>query len=149
MIRLITYLLFATVSLLQAAPWPSVEFSEVRAFAWDPAKERKEVILIQPDMSLTADVINPRGALLSARQVQRLLGAEARRFEDRPVAGCYTPHNAFVFYDARHKPVAYLEICFDCGGHRTLPVDQGCDPDFSELAKICAELKLPTGSRRQ
>ena len=29
-------------------------------------------------------------------------------------AGCFFPHHAFVFYDAANKPVAYVNICFNC-----------------------------------
>ncbi|MCW3084092.1 MAG: OmpA/MotB domain protein [Bacteroidetes bacterium] len=29
-------------------------------------------------------------------------------------SGCFFPHHAFVFYDAANKPVAYVNICFNC-----------------------------------
>jgi len=65
---------------------------------------------------------------------------------NRPKAACYVPHNAFVFYDKEHQPVAFLEICFDCLGDRSGPaLKADGDPDFIALAKIFSELKLPFG----
>jgi len=104
--------------------------------------------LIHKDLTLPEGVINKDGALLNSQQVKRLLKAEARRFKSRAVAGCYDPHNAFVFYDAEKKPVAFLEICFDCIGSRAFPEDAQCDPDFYALAVLCSELKLPFGGHR-
>lgn len=31
------------------------------------------------------------------------------------IIGCYDPRNAVLFYDAKGKLIAYLEICFMCG----------------------------------
>jgi len=101
--------------------------------------------LIREDMTFLGRVINQNGAPLNAQQVKRLLKAESRRFQPRGVAGCYIPHNAFVFYDAEKKPVAFLEICFDCLGARVIPEDPGFDPDYFALAVLCTELKLPLG----
>lgn len=105
--------------------------------------------LIRPDMSFAPGVINKDGALLNAKQVSRLLKAESRRFQPRGRAGCYLPHNAFVFYDAEKKPVAFLEICFDCIGARAIPEDPGFDPDYYALAVLCTELKLPLGFKNK
>jgi hypothetical protein len=124
------------------APLPNrVEISEwVDTFLASPSEG-----MIHKDMTLPEGVINKDGALLNAQQVKRLLKAEARRFRSRGVAGCYSPHNAFVFYDAEKRPVAFLEICFDCIGSRTVPEDAQCDPDFHALAVLFSELKLPLG----
>jgi|APCry1669189241_1035207.scaffolds.fasta_scaffold95999_2 hypothetical protein len=145
--RAILILLLLSASVFAAAPWPGVDYAEVRAFAWDPAKTPPTEELVRKDFSLVDGVINKDGVVLTAVQVQRLLRAQAHRFTDRPVAGCYTPHNAFVFYNARKRPVAFLEVCFDCLGSRTQPHDKDADPDFVALAAICAELKLPFGKQ--
>ncbi len=145
-----TALLFLLLMLcpLQAGkPWPGVEFTEVRAFVWDPQETMAEE-LIADDMTFHKGVINKEGTPLNAAQVKRVLAAQARRWKKRPVAACYSPHNAFVFYDAQKKPVAFLEICFDCLGARMKPADKDCDPDFMALAQLCSELKLSFGGAK-
>jgi len=126
-----------------AAPWPGVQYAEVRAFAWDASVSPEE--LIRADMSFADGVINKDGTRLSDAQVKRLLRAEAHPLAVPRTPGCYNPHNAFVFYNARKKPVAFLEICFDCTISRTYPEDPDGDPDLVALAILCEELKLPFG----
>jgi hypothetical protein len=148
--RAILIILLTTASVFAGAPWPGVDYTEVRAFAWaptvPPAIPPEE--LIHADMTFADGVINKAGTLLNATQVKRLLAAQARRHKPRGAAGCYSPHNAFVFYAADTKPVAYLELCFDCFGAKTHPADKDCDPDFLKLARLCAELKLPSATRK-
>jgi len=140
----ILILLLSTASLLAGEPWPGVDYTEVRAFAWATTVHLPEGLLHE-DMTFEDGVINKGGTLLNASQIKRLLAAQARRWkEPRVRLGCsYDPHNAFVFYSANKKPVAYLELCFDCFAHRTQPEDKECDPGFLALAHLCAELKLP------
>jgi hypothetical protein len=145
--RVLFLLLFSAASLLAEAPWPGVPYQEVRAFAWFDGRPHihTEDGLIRDDMSFVDGVINKEGAVLNADQVKRLLKAESRRWKQQRTPGCYNPHNAFVFFDADHRPVAYLEVCFDCLLSRTSPNDDQCDPDFLALVGICSELKLPFG----
>jgi hypothetical protein len=126
------------------ADWPGVPFTEVRAYAWPLDLNTDKVIL--PGMQLHGRTLKKSGALLSADQTARLLAAQQRKVMQRPKAACYVPHNAFVFYDAKRQPVAFLEICFDCLGDRSGPaLLLDGDPDFIALAKIFSELKLPFG----
>lgn len=136
--------MLSIATLFAGIPNPVAPSEETTVFHWVKAFFPWEE-LIRDDMTFAAGVINKDGALLNEKQVQRLLKAESRRFQKRGVAGCYFPHNAFVFYDAKGKPVAFLEICFDCMGARAIPEDQGFDPDYPTLAVICNELKLPLG----
>ena len=142
--RTILLLLLSTLSLLANPPWPGVAYTEVRAFAFDP-KITKGKELIGEDLSLKAGVLNKAGVLLDAEQVKRLLAAQAARIQRNLGIGCYLPHNLFVFYNAEKKPVAFLEICFDCLGSRIHPPEEECAPDLVALAKLCSELKLPFG----
>jgi hypothetical protein len=124
------------------APWPGTPFATVKAYAW-PLTHHGTVV--GANGKLGKGAINPKGALLSESQTARLLKAQSRRDSDRPRARCYVPHNAFVFYSDKGKPVASIEVCFDCLGARVWPADPGCDPDYLVLAEICSELKLPYG----
>lgn len=146
MVRILVCLLLSAISLLAETPWPDVPYTEVRAFAWEPDKTPYTEKLIRPDMSFAPGLIHPQGTLLNAEQIKVLLAAQARR---NPTGGfigslCYEPHNAFVFY-SDHKPVAWLEMCFDCMGWKMFPPDQGSEPYLPALAAIFSELKLPLG----
>lgn len=140
-------LLFATGPVFAETAWPGVEYKEVRAYAWKIDRSQSKPLhrLIREDMSLVEGVINKEGALLNKAQVKRLLSAQARPAKDRLQAMCYLPHNLFVFYTGEKKPVAYLEVCFDCLKSHAYPKSVETDPDYVEIAKICAELNLPIG----
>lgn len=96
--------------------------------------------------------INPEGAVLSKEQVRRVLKAQARRPQPSSISmtkGCiYDPHNAILFYDDHHRPVAALEICFNCLAYREKPEDPHSDLDKVEVAAVFVELGLPIGLRR-
>jgi hypothetical protein len=108
------HLLNIAVLLLLTAPtfadevWPGVKFSEVRAYAWPYDKETEAVIL--KDFKLEPGAINPGGSLLSPEQIRALVRAVTGKHAKYPVAACHIPHNAFVFFDAVGKPVAFMEI---------------------------------------
>ncbi len=127
------------------AAWPGLPFAEVRGYAW-PADTKMERV-VSDGGRLEPGVFNPQGAVLSKLQVRRLLVAQARRvgrIKFRPM--CYRPHNAFVFRNAAGRAVAFLEICFDCAEVRLQPKDKRSNPDFETIARIFAELNLPTGN---
>jgi len=96
-------------------------------------------------MSLKPGVINKDGALLSPEQTKRLRVAITGLHPDYSVAGCFLPHNAFVFYNAEKRPVAFVEVCFDCGGIRALLKGAAIWVDMLGLGAIFDELKLPLG----
>jgi hypothetical protein len=136
-------LFFLTFSVGAAEVWPSVTFAEVRAYAWPGDDETTAVIL--PGMALKKGVLNKDGATLTAEQVGRLLSAVRGARPRRAVAMCHVPHNAFVFYDASHSPVAFIEICFLCLSDRVEPAEALQFPDLLTLAAIFSEHKLPMG----
>ena len=132
-------------SIFAADDWPGVKYAEVRAYAWFDRKDHKEEDVILKDMSLKQGVINPDGALLSEEQVKVLLKAVTGVHKDHPIAGCYEPHNAFIFYNSEKKPVAFVEVCFGCLGQRISPEGAAKRIDLPALAGIFGELKLPMG----
>jgi hypothetical protein len=142
----ILFFLVAAFSLSAAEPWPGVQFSEVRAYAWPDDRTTDAVIL--SGMKLKPGAINEGGTLLNADQVKRLQQAAHIQVERVPdPAGCHIPHNAFVFYDAAKKPVACVEVCFMCDSHRQLPNPKPRFVAFNlpALAALFDELKLPMG----
>jgi hypothetical protein len=139
-------LLFCGAAQLQGqtvAPWPGRAFAEVRAFAWPDDHTTEAVIRLGG--RLKPGVLNPEGALLSAEQVKRLQIAVVGQHKGSPSALCYYPHNAFVFYDAAKRPVAFVEVCFTCGGFRAAPRGAAQIIDEAALAALFGELKLPMG----
>lgn len=141
--RAILFLLLSTFSLFASEPWPRAQFAEIRAYAWPDDKTTEAVIL--PGMTLKPGVINKDGALLTPVQTKRLLAAVTGRHPEHAVAACHIPHNAFVFYDAAKKPVAFVEVCFGCLSTRIEPRGAADWPDLISLACIFDELKLPMG----
>jgi hypothetical protein len=140
-------LLLSSIAFVSAGDaWPAVQFTEVRAYAWPDDHSTYAVVL--PGMKLKPGAINPGGTLLSAEQVGRLAKATFIVPErPLPTVGCHIPHNAFVFYDARKKAVAYVEVCFMCESHEQNPKPKRGFVTFSlpALATLFDELKLPMG----
>lgn len=143
---LLLILLLSSLPARAAEKWPGVRFSEVRAYAWPADTETEAVIL--PDKSLMAGVLNENGALLTSQEVQRLRSAVTGRHADHPVMACYTPHNAFVFYGAGKKPVAFVEICFSCFVYRAEPEGSAKNWDLLSLARIFSAHRLAMGEYR-
>ena len=141
--RAILLLCFSTVSLFAGEQWPGVQYAEVRAYAWPGDKGTEAVIL--SGMTLMPGVINKDGALLTHQQVKRLLTAVSGKHPSYSIPACHLPHNAFMFYDAAKKPVAYFEICFECFNKRSEPQGTSKYLDLVSLASIFAEHKLPMG----
>ena len=143
---LLLALLFSYLPAPAAEKWPGVPFSEVRAYAW-PADTQEEAVIL-PDKSLLPGVLNENGALLTSKEVQRLRNAVTGRHADHPIMACYTPHNAFVFIDAKKKPVAFVEVCFTCLMYRAEPAGVAQNFDLLALAGIFSAHKLPMGEYR-
>ncbi|SRR6266404_1420650 len=139
--RALLLLLLPAASLFAADSWPPVPFTTVCAYSWPEGTNGG----IVPGMKLAPKVINKKGTLLTADQVHRLQVAASHRQRKVDLFACYNPHNAFVFYNAAKKPVAYLELCFSCLGNRAQPRIPSISPDYLSLAAIFEELKLPMG----
>jgi hypothetical protein len=68
-----------------------------------------------------------------------------------PVADCYDPHHAIVFYSHGGKPICCIEICFSCNRVKAAPEFRVLTPadhssertDLIALARVFSELKLP------
>ncbi|WP_206026303.1 hypothetical protein [Roseimicrobium sp. ORNL1] len=144
--RIALFLLLLTSPLLSAEPWPGVAYTEIRAYAWPKEKSPRAVIL--EGMKLGPGVINEEGAVLTPEQSKKLIAAVTGKHPKYPVAACHIPRNAFVFYDAAKKPVAYVEICFKCFNHRISPEDSSGYIDLVALASIFEAHKLPMGEHK-
>ena len=147
--RAILFLLISAAALFADEPWPGTSFTEVRAYAWPaahvPADDRGAAPVILARITLRPDVINKEGALLTPEQVTRLRAAATAKSLPHDIRPMHYPHNAFVFYDAAKKPVAFIEISFCRLRHTATPKGASMRPDLLAFAKLFDELKLPMG----
>ena len=122
--------------------WPGVKFESVRAYAWPAAQDLEQVV--QPNLTLSPGMVDPRGQALTERQVQKLIAAVTRKRPEgrQSLVSCFQPHHAFVFYDAAGRPVAFVELCLRYHGCRMSPDLPEREPHFGDLASLCKELGL-------
>lgn len=126
--------------------WPAARYKTVRAYAWPSTLDRGAIV--RRDMKPARGVLSAKGVELSFGQIQRLIIAATRlRPEGRYIVSmCYRPHHAFIFYDKRDRPVAFIEVCLDCHGSRLVPEMTDSEPHYGDLAALCVELGLPFDS---
>jgi len=124
--------------------WPGVEYTEVKAFHWPVKMQTRS--LIDKNFKFHKGVVDPKGKVLSKDQIAKLSKAINDKHPSHPAAGCYIPHNLFVFYN-NGKPVAYAEICFDCMGYNAFPNQKFKYWDLKGLAALCKELGIPYGTK--
>jgi hypothetical protein len=132
-------ILLLAVAPASAAHWPGVDYSEVRAYAYN----HKRYAALVEDGKLGPTVVNKTGVRLTGRQIERLIRAvSAKRSGTIDIVQCWRPHHGFVFYDGRGKAVAWVEVCFECGNMHESPPAEGVY-DMKALRKLSKELKLP------
>lgn len=135
-------LLFFAPCAFASSHWPGVPYSEVRGYASrDYYIENESIVL---NGKLSSGIINKSGAPLTPNQIQRLVRAITRK-PPRVIdlVQCFRPHHAFIFYDVRHKPVAWVDVCFECGNAKAHPEPFKFHyPDMKVLLSLCRELKL-------
>jgi hypothetical protein len=100
---------------------------------------------------LSATGRDKSGTLLTAAQTELLLRAITRKPPNTvDLTNCFSPHHAFVFYDAHQKAVAWVEVCFHCNniaGHPRTPGEPWAD--MKALFKLSKQLELPNTPQRQ
>ncbi len=129
--------LFSAVA--RGGAWPGVEYAEVRGYAFNFGGGPASIIV---DGKLNATVLNKEGALLTKAQLKRLIAALTEKHPSHPVALCFNPRHAFVFYDQSGKPVASVNVCFECLAATASPEGTVQPYDLAALADLSAELKL-------
>jgi hypothetical protein len=154
MMRVFVIFCFFATTVLATSSWPSASYAEVRGYAYNPKgkfphKDRSgRVMMYEPlvyDGKLAEGVVDKGGVPLSAPQIQRLIRAITKKPPATIVqARCFDPHHGFVFYNATKKPLAWVEVCFECNRISTEPrVPSHTFPDMQALSQLYDELKLP------
>jgi hypothetical protein len=133
---------FASLGFGVSTSWPGKPYVEVRAYAYNRNGDMDRVIL--KNDRLDHSVINKHGVPLEADQTRRLVAAvTGKRPEPHFTTACFNPRHAFVFYNAEKKPVAWVELCFECGNAAAEPHRPDQVYDVAALENLAKELKLP------
>jgi hypothetical protein len=134
--------LFISITVFAAPPWPGVSYVEVRAYAYNSEGDLDHPIL--KNGRLDPSVVNKRGVILTQQQVSRLVAAVTDKHPlSESMTACFDPRHGFVFYDAAKKPVAWVELCFECHNADAEPRQKGQVYDVAALERLARELKLP------
>ncbi len=125
------------------AGWPGSASTEVRAYAYNPRVADVDPSILKHG-HLNPTVLNKDGVVLTPDQTKHLFAAVTGKHPDPGVyAACFNPHHAFVFYDVAHEPIAWVEVCLECGNAEAEPPQKGQVYDIAALVKLLRELKLP------
>jgi hypothetical protein len=134
--------LFISITVLAAPHWPSASYVEVRAYAYNSEGDPNRPIL--KNGRLDSSVVNRRGVILTQQQVSRLVAAVTGKSPlPESITACFDPRHAFVFYGAAKKPVAWVELCFECHNADAEPRQKRQVYDVASLERLARELKLP------
>jgi hypothetical protein len=138
----ISLVLMVSSALAANNGWPGKPYGEVRAYAYNAEGDIDRPIL--KNGRLDHSVVNKRGIGLAPQQISRLVAAATGgRPLPRSMIACFNPRHAFVFYDASKKPVASVELCFECHNAAAEPQRPYQVFDVAALEKLARELKLP------
>lgn len=123
--------------------WHFSGFSEVRAFRlnWDDKYAFDRII--NQDGSLNVTRMPKKGVLLTNKQVGQLEAAVTGVHPDHPVALCFYPHHAFVFYNDSREIVGHINVCFLCSNYSGEPKGFADNWNLDELRKLISDLGLP------
>lgn len=83
------------------------------------------------------------GIILTDEQVAKLEAAVTGNHPEHPIADCFYPHHAFVFYDESGGIVGHINICFLCSNYSGEPSGFPNHWNLDELAKLITEIGMP------
>ncbi|MFC7339073.1 hypothetical protein ACFQY0_17905 [Haloferula chungangensis] len=142
--KTLLFLLFTLTVLHAEDHWPAKPYAHVVAYCYDFTKDPRGTSIIFKDGTHHAGIIAPFTLLLDAKQRSKLDTLLNTPFKGVPGdVDCYDPHHAFVFYDAKWKPIAWIDICFLCDNFSAVPNLPNAPIDLPRLERFVRELSLP------
>lgn len=123
--------------------WHFANFSEARAFRlnWDDETSFDQIL--DQEGKLNATRVPEKGIRLTSEQIRRLEAAVTGSHPEHPVADCFYPHHAFVFFNDAGKVVGNINICFLCSNYRGEPKGYAENWDLGELKNLISDLGMP------
>ena len=134
-------LLLLSITTLAASSWPHASYVQVRVYTYN--REGRFARPHSGKRSAGFFVVNKRGVVLTAQQSARLIAAVTGKRPMHFSMMCFNPRHAFVFYDAAMKPVAWVELCFQCHSAKAAPQQKDQVYDVAALEQLAIEFKLP------
>ncbi len=136
--------------------WHFSGFDDVRAYRMNWEDLQSEHGIVNEDGSLNPTRIPEDGVRLTEAQVKRLEAAVTGSHPDHPVAACFYPHHAFVFFDGSQKRVGQIDICFLCSNYHGSPGGYATNWNLGQLEELIKDIgmplrnpKWPTGPERR
>ncbi len=128
---------------LESDAWHFSGFAEVRAYRLNWNDEYAFDGIISRDGELNATRIPADGVILDQSQLQRLETAVTGSHPSHPVAACFYPHHAFVFFDSLGSIVGHMDVCFLCSNYRGTPEGFADNWDLDALQALIKALGMP------
>ena len=123
--------------------WHFSNFSKVRAFRLNWNDESSFDRIIDQDGKLNSTRLPLEGVVLSEDQVSQLEAAVTGSHPMHPVAACFYPHHAFIFYDDAGKIVGDINICFLCSNYSGMPEGFAQQWNLEALADLVQDIGMP------
>lgn len=123
--------------------WQFDGIAEIRAYRinWD---EKYSVdTIIGPEGELNESRLPRAGTVLSKMQMDKLEAAVTGTHPGHPVAMCFYPHHAFLFFDDGGAVVGHIDICFQCSYYDGAPEGFADHWDLDALESLIKEIGMP------
>lgn len=127
----------------KSGKWHFSGFNEVRAYRLNWEDEHSMDPIVNQDGSLNPTRIPEDGIRLTEAQVKRLEAAVTGSHPAHPVAACFYPHHAFVFFNGSKEIVGHINICFLCSNYTGQPAGYAVLWNLSELKELIGDIGMP------
>ena len=67
--------------------------------------------------------------------------------------GCYNPRNAVLFFDSKNNLLEFIELCFECQGHRLssdkIELGDLCNQKYTLLKEFFSKAGIQVGTVKE
>ena len=118
-------------------------FNEVRAFRLNWENEQSVARILDGEGNLNPTRIPQDGFVLTNEQITTLGAAVTGEHSDHPIADCFYPHHAFIFYGESGEIVGHIDICFLCSNYSGEPQGYAGNWNLVALRKLFLDMGIP------
>ena len=123
--------------------WHFDNFEQVRVFRINWGSKYPLDGIMDDQGQLNPTRIPKEGVLLHKHQVNRLESAVTGTHPAHPIALCFNPHHAFLFYDKHGQVVGNIDLCFLCSNYEGSPSGYADYWDLEALRRLLLDLDIP------